>query len=42
VTQPKAAASTQLQDAGLNPTANQAVAGGTYATIDLDFETGRT
>lgn len=37
----KANAMTDLQAANLNPYANQAVAGGARASIDLLFETGR-
>jgi hypothetical protein len=39
--QTKAAATTDLQAAGLNPYGNQAVAGGVFANITLVFETGR-
>lgn len=39
--QTKANAKTDMQAAGLNPTANQSVAGGQVVTLALTYDTGR-
>lgn len=41
MTQTKANAKSQMQDAGQNPYGNQAVAGGQVVFLALTFETGR-